>query len=108
MDAPCLTLCCLSSPRLSSLRSRCAPPVDTPPSLSVSSRSSLYFVMDACLGGDLHFQLMRSPKKRFNEQQIRFYAASIIAGLEYMHSEGTHTTNTLTHTRLWTGDKNLR
>lgn len=42
--------------------------------------------MDVCLGGDLHYQLTQSPGKAFSEYQARFYAASIIVCLEYMHS----------------------
>lgn len=47
---------------------------------------NLYIVMDVCLGGDLHYQLTHSPNKAFTEQQARFYCASIIVCLEYMHS----------------------
>jgi serine/threonine protein kinase len=48
-------------------------------------KRNLYLVMDACLGGDLHFQLMRAPGKCFAEARARFYVASIIVCLEYMH-----------------------
>jgi serine/threonine kinase 32/serum/glucocorticoid-regulated kinase 2 len=48
----------------------------------------LYIVMDVCLGGDLHFQLSNSPTKSFPENVARFYAASLILCLEYMHSVG--------------------
>lgn len=44
--------------------------------------------MDACLGGDLHYQLMQTETKTFPEQQAKFYIASIIVCLEYMHSMG--------------------
>lgn len=49
---------------------------------------NLYIVMDVCLGGDLHYQLTRAPGRCFPEMQARFYAASVIACLEYMHSVG--------------------
>lgn len=49
---------------------------------------NLYIVMDVCLGGDLHYQLTHSPHKCFSEVQARFYAASIICCLEYMHGVG--------------------
>lgn len=49
---------------------------------------NLYIVMDLCLGGDLHFQLTQLPSRRFPEHQARFYVASIILCLEYMHSAG--------------------
>jgi serine/threonine protein kinase len=48
----------------------------------------LYIIMDACLGGDLHYQLTQSPLKAFTEPQARFYAAGVILALEYMHSKG--------------------
>ena len=48
----------------------------------------LYIVMDVCLGGDLHYQLTRAPGKSFGEQQARFYAASLVVCLEYMHGAG--------------------
>lgn len=48
----------------------------------------LYIVMDVCLGGDLHYQLQHAPGKCFTESQARFYAASLIACLEYMHQVG--------------------
>ena len=50
--------------------------------------SSLYIVMDLCLGGDLHYQLSHSPTKTFSEMQARFYVASVIVCLEYMHASG--------------------
>lgn len=49
---------------------------------------NLYIVMDVCLGGDLHYQLTHSPSRCFEEEQARFYVASVILGLEYMHSLG--------------------
>lgn len=30
----------------------------------------LYIIMDACLGGDLHYQIMQSPARRFTEAQV--------------------------------------
>lgn len=49
----------------------------------------LFIVMDVCLGGDLHYQLTNVPGKCFSETQARFYAASLIVCLEYMHGVGT-------------------
>lgn len=49
---------------------------------------SLYIIMDACLGGDLHYQLSQSPGRCFQEEQAKFYVASIILCLDYMHSIG--------------------
>ena len=48
----------------------------------------LYIVMDVCLGGDLHFQLTKSEGGCFSEDRVRFYAASIVLCLEYMHGAG--------------------
>ena len=44
--------------------------------------------MDLCLGGDLHYQLTQMPERCFLEEQARFYAASVILCLDYMHSAG--------------------
>lgn len=48
---------------------------------------NLYIIMDVCLGGDLHYQLTHSPSRCFAEEQAKFYVASIILCLDYMHSE---------------------
>jgi serine/threonine protein kinase len=48
----------------------------------------LYIVMDVCLGGDLHYQLTSSPTKSFSEDVARFYAASLVVCLAYMHGVG--------------------
>lgn len=44
----------------------------------------LYFVLDLMNGGDLHYHLQQHGK--FNENEMRFYAAEVILGLEHMHS----------------------
>ena len=49
---------------------------------------NLYIVMDLCLGGDLHYQMTRLPERCFPELQTRFYVASVILCLEYMHGAG--------------------
>jgi serine/threonine protein kinase len=49
---------------------------------------NLYMITDLCLGGDLHYQLTQTPTRCFSEMQARFYVASIILCLEYMHSAG--------------------
>jgi serine/threonine protein kinase len=48
----------------------------------------LYIVMDVCLGGDLHYQLTHAPGRTFPENWARFYAASLVVALEYMHGSG--------------------
>jgi serine/threonine protein kinase len=50
--------------------------------------ANLYIIMDVCLGGDLHYQLTHSPGRCFTEDQARFYVASIILCLDYMHGVG--------------------
>jgi len=42
--------------------------------------------MDYINGGELFFHLQK--EKRFTEDRVRFYAAEIVAGLEYLHSAG--------------------
>merc|ERR550532_1690421 len=44
----------------------------------------LYFLLDACLGGEL-FTILRK-KRYFSEKTSRFYAAAVILGFEYMHN----------------------
>ncbi|XP_002962458.2 serine/threonine-protein kinase D6PK [Selaginella moellendorffii] len=46
------------------------------------------FVMDFCPGGDLHKLRQRQPKKRFDEETVRFYAAEVLLALEYLHMMG--------------------
>ena len=46
----------------------------------------LYMVMDFINGGELFFHLRRCTK--FPEDRTRFYAAEILAALEYLHSRG--------------------
>lgn len=46
----------------------------------------LYFIMDYINGGELFYHLQK--EKRFSEDRVRFYAAEIVAGLEYLHSAG--------------------
>jgi serine/threonine protein kinase len=47
--------------------------------------ASLFLALDLCLGGDLQFIQSKAPQKQIPEEQARFYVASIILGLEYMH-----------------------
>lgn len=49
---------------------------------------NLYIIMDLCLGGDLHYQLSHSKQRCFSEQQTKFYIASVLLALEYMHAQG--------------------
>jgi serine/threonine kinase 32 len=38
----------------------------------------LYIIMDACLGGDLHYQIMQSATRRFTEIQVRPFVPSFL------------------------------
>ncbi|CAO2153279.1 unnamed protein product [Urochloa humidicola] len=38
-----------------------------------------------CPGGDLHVLRQRQPHRRFSEAAVRFYAAEVVAALEYIH-----------------------
>src|SRR6185295_18176368 len=53
---------------------------------SFQTADKLYFVMDYINGGELFFHLQR--EKKFPEDRVRFYAAEIAAGLEYLHAAG--------------------
>lgn len=46
---------------------------------------NLYLVMDLLTGGDLRYHICR--KRRFSEEQTRFFIACIVLGLEYIHSK---------------------
>ena len=45
----------------------------------------VYLLLELCLGGELFMYLRKSLK--FNEQQTRFYAASITLAFEHLHSK---------------------
>eukprot|EP01124_Arcella_intermedia_P006532 TRINITY_DN13869_c0_g2_i2.p1 TRINITY_DN13869_c0_g2~~TRINITY_DN13869_c0_g2_i2.p1 ORF type:complete len:451 (-),score=106.98 TRINITY_DN13869_c0_g2_i2:43-1395(-) len=53
---------------------------------SFQTPDKLFFVMDYINGGELFFHLQKD--KKFSEERVRFYAAEIVAGLEYLHSAG--------------------
>ena len=80
--------------RASAVNTNTAPPLTSPACVlqnmhyAFQDSRYLYIVMDVCLGGDLHYQLTKCPGGCFTEDRTRFYAASIILGLEYMHKEG--------------------
>ncbi|OAY80474.1 Protein kinase G11A [Ananas comosus] len=43
---------------------------------------------DFCPGGDLHLLRQRQPNRRFPDSAVRFYAAEVVAALEYVHMLG--------------------
>jgi len=47
---------------------------------------NLYLVTDLVTGGDLRYHL--SQRKRFTEEETKFFIACTLVGLEYMHSQG--------------------
>jgi serine/threonine protein kinase len=53
---------------------------------SFQTPDKLYFIMDYINGGELFFHLQND--KKFPEDRVRFYAAEIVCGLEYLHSAG--------------------
>lgn len=46
-------------------------------------KGSLYLVMDLVPGGDLRYHL--GKKKRFSEEQTKFFVSCVLTGLEYLH-----------------------
>ena len=48
-----------------------------------NDKDNIYFLLQASLGGEL-FRILRAAKS-FNQQQSRFYAASVTLALEHMH-----------------------
>jgi serine/threonine protein kinase len=48
-------------------------------------RENLYLVMDLLTGGDLRFHIARH--RRFSEEQTRFFVASIMVSLEFIHNK---------------------
>lgn len=52
---------------------------------SFQTEKKLYFVLEYCPGGEL-FNLI-SKRKRFTEDQARFYAAQMVLALEHLHSK---------------------
>jgi len=53
---------------------------------SFQTTDKLYFVMDYISGGDMAFHL--EIKNRFNDKEVRFFAAEIVLALEHLHSCG--------------------
>lgn len=47
---------------------------------------NLFLVTDLVTGGDLRYYL--GKKKKFSEQESKFFVACIVVGLEYMHNNG--------------------
>ena len=52
---------------------------------SFQDRDNLYLVMDLLTGGDLRYHICH--KKRFTEEQTKFFIGCVLLGLEYIHSK---------------------
>ena len=46
-------------------------------------RENLYLVIDLMQGGDLRYHLAK--RKKFNEEETRFFIACMLSALEYLH-----------------------
>ncbi|CAO3672718.1 unnamed protein product [Umbelopsis ramanniana] len=55
---------------------------------SFQSQDYLYFVMEYCSGGEFFRALQSRPGKCLDEDASRFYAAEVVAALEYLHLMG--------------------
>jgi len=53
---------------------------------SFQTPENLYIVMDFINGGELFHHLSR--EKRFSEERAKFYAAQIVSGMAYLHTNG--------------------
>lgn len=48
-------------------------------------RENLYLVMDLLTGGDLRYHL--GKRRKFTEEETRFFTACIVTGLEFVHNK---------------------
>ncbi|EIM21781.1 Pkinase-domain-containing protein [Wallemia mellicola CBS 633.66] len=55
---------------------------------SFQSINYLYFCMEYCMGGEFFRALQSRPGRCLSESDARFYAAEVIAALEYLHLMG--------------------
>lgn len=55
---------------------------------SFQSEGYLYFCMEYCMGGEFFRALQSRPGKCLPEDGARFYAAEVVAALEYLHLMG--------------------
>ncbi|KAI0317001.1 kinase-like domain-containing protein [Amylostereum chailletii] len=55
---------------------------------SFQSEEYLYFCMEYCMGGEFFRALQSRPGKCLSEDAARFYAAEVVAALEYLHLMG--------------------
>lgn len=55
---------------------------------SFQSEGYLYFCMEYCMGGEFFRALQSRPGKCLPEDDAKFYAAEVVAALEYLHLMG--------------------
>lgn len=55
---------------------------------SFQSEDHLYLCMEYCMGGEFFRALQTRPGKCIGEEDAKFYAAEVIAALEYLHLMG--------------------
>ncbi len=48
----------------------------------------LCLVLDLATSGDLRYNLLASPGRRFTEEKTRFYAAQLLFAIQYCHDRG--------------------
>ncbi|CAG9854017.1 unnamed protein product [Phyllotreta striolata] len=51
-------------------------------------RKFVYFLMEACLGGDLWSLLHRQKNRKFEEKEARFICGCVLEAFDYLHSRG--------------------
>ncbi|KAG1453982.1 hypothetical protein G6F56_007432 [Rhizopus delemar] len=55
---------------------------------SFQSQENLYFCMEFCVGGEFFRALQNRPGRILKENEAKFYAAEVVAALEYLHLMG--------------------
>ncbi|CAO3586207.1 unnamed protein product [Absidia cylindrospora] len=55
---------------------------------SFQSKDYLFFCLEYCVGGEFFRALQLRPGKVLKEHEARFYAAEVVAALEYLHLHG--------------------
>ncbi|KAI8638431.1 kinase-like domain-containing protein [Parasitella parasitica] len=55
---------------------------------SFQSNQHLYFCMEFCVGGEFFRALQNRPGRILKEKEAKFYAAEVVAALEYLHFMG--------------------
>jgi serine/threonine protein kinase len=55
---------------------------------SFQSQDNLYFCLEFCVGGEFFRALQNRPGRILKENEAKFYAAEVVAALEYLHLMG--------------------